>query len=76
MGAQGENAREVVRDVFEPTFGTWAKTKTSLTVLVKPPIDRLAWPEFDMLPDGRFVYAPIEIRETGLWAIDLTYKEN
>jgi hypothetical protein len=28
-----------------------------------------------MLPDGRFVLAPIDIRETGLWAIDLTYKE-
>ena len=36
----------------------------------------MIWPEFDVLPDGRFVIAPINIRETGLWAIDLTYKEN
>jgi Tol biopolymer transport system component len=76
MDAQGENAREVVRDVFEPTFGTWAKTRTGPAVLAKPPVDRPAWPAFDMLRDGRYVYAPIEIRETGLWAIDLTYKEN
>jgi hypothetical protein len=33
------------------------------------------WPGFDVLPDGRFVVAPIEVRETGLWAIDLNYKE-
>ena len=26
--------------------------------------------------NGRFLIAPIDIRETGLWAIDLTYKEN
>ena len=32
-------------------------------------------PGFDMLPDGRFVVAPLDIRETALWAIDLTYRE-
>jgi hypothetical protein len=29
-----------------------------------------------VLQDGRFIIAPIDIRETGLWAVDLTYKEN
>jgi len=76
MDTQGENAREVVRDVFEPTFGTWAKMRTGSAILARPPVDRPAWPAFDMMRDGRYVYAPIEIRETGLWAIDLTYKEN
>ena len=38
--------------------------------------EHLIWPEFDVLRDGRFVIAPVTIRETGLWAIDLTYKEN
>jgi hypothetical protein len=33
------------------------------------------WPGFDVLKDGRFIEAPIDIRETALWAIDLTYKE-
>jgi hypothetical protein len=28
-----------------------------------------------MLPDGRLVLARLDIRETGIWAIDLTYKE-
>jgi hypothetical protein len=38
--------------------------------------DRALFPQFDVLRDGRFVVAPIDIRETGLWSIDLTYKEN
>jgi len=31
------------------------------------------WPGFDLLPDGRFVTAPIDIRESSLWAVDLTF---
>jgi Tol biopolymer transport system component len=31
------------------------------------------WPEFDRLADGRFILAPIDIRETSLWAVDLTF---
>ena len=36
--------------------------------------DRPLWPRFDTLPDGRFLIAPIDIRETGLWAVDLQFK--
>ena len=39
------------------------------------PGEHIAWPGFDVLADGRFITAPIDIRETALWAIDLTYKE-
>jgi hypothetical protein len=31
------------------------------------------WPRFDILPDGRVVTAPIEVREASLWAVNLTY---
>jgi hypothetical protein len=61
---------------MEPVAGVWLKSRQGPAILTKPPVDRLAWPGFDVLQDGRFVFAPIDIRETGLWEIDLTYKEN
>jgi Tol biopolymer transport system component len=81
MQADGKNPREVVQDVFEPVAGLWTATRfrTSksggVPILAKPPVDYPVWPGFDMLPDGRFVLAPIDIRETALWAVELTYKE-
>jgi Tol biopolymer transport system component len=75
MQADGKNPMEVARNVFEPVAGVWSHNKQGPRIFAKPPSDRRAWPGFDMLPDGRFVLAPIDIRETGLWAIDLTYKE-
>jgi dipeptidyl aminopeptidase/acylaminoacyl peptidase len=35
--------------------------------------DRVLWPEFDVLPDGRTLTAPIEIHETALWSVQPTY---
>jgi Tol biopolymer transport system component len=35
--------------------------------------DRLLWPRFDVMPDGRFLIAPVNILETGLWALDLQF---
>jgi Tol biopolymer transport system component len=74
--AQGHNIRAVARDLIEPVAGVWSRSRQGPAFLVKPPIDGLAWPGFDVLPDGRFVLAPIDIRDTALWSIDLTYKEN
>jgi Tol biopolymer transport system component len=76
MDARGANLRQAAENVTQPTPGVWSKSKQPPAFFVKPPVDRLAWPEFDVLKDGRFIFAPIEIRETGLWAVDLTYKEN
>ena len=76
MDTQGNNLREVAGDFFEPIAGAWSRSKQGPAFFVKPPVDHLVWPGFDILHDGRFVVAPIDIRETGLWAIDLTYKEN
>jgi Tol biopolymer transport system component len=76
MQADGKNPREAARNIFEPVAGIWDKTRgTNNKFFARPPVDYPVWPGFDMLPDGRFVLAPIDIRETGLWAVDLTYKE-
>src|SRR5262249_34079636 len=69
MDADGKNLREVVRDILEPAPGVWSNAGKTASVLAKPPVDYPVWPEFDILPDGRFVVAPIEVRETSLWAI-------
>ena len=75
MDADGKNPREVARDLFRPIAGVWAGPGKTPAFLTKPPVDYPVWPGFDVLRDGRFVVAPIDIRETALWAIDLTYKE-
>lgn len=75
MDAQGGHLNEAMRDLQEPTIGVWSKSKQGPAIFAKPPVDRLSWPGFDVLQDGRIVFAPIEIRDTSLWAIDLTYKE-
>ena len=75
MTADGKNLREAAHDIFQPAAGVWSKKKGDPLFFVKPPVDYSVWPAFDMLPDGRFVVSKIDIRETGLWAVDLTYKE-
>jgi WD40 repeat protein len=76
MDTQGNAVREVFAGLPEPVAAVWSKSRQDSAILTKPPVDRLVWPEFDAVGDGRFLIAPIEIRETGLWAIELTYKEN
>ena len=73
MDADGANPHQVARDLFEPVAGVWSRKGREF--FAKPPGEHIAWPGFDVLADGRFVIAPIDIRETGLWALDLTYKE-
>jgi Tol biopolymer transport system component len=75
MDSHGNNARQVATDVLDPIAGVWNQSKRGAAFFVKPPGDRLVWPGFDMLRDGRLVFAPIDIRETALWSVDLTYKE-
>ena len=85
MDADGRNLRKITAGLTSPTTGVWSQKgpafflsdaiRTADEKLFAPP-GHLIWPGFDVLRDGRFVVAPIDIRETGLWAIDLTYKEN
>jgi Tol biopolymer transport system component len=81
----GENLRKVADNVSQPAKAVWSQKGPAFfsdgsirtaTEKLLDITDHLIWPDFDILRDGRFVIAPINIRETGLWAIDLTYKEN
>jgi hypothetical protein len=83
MGADGGNARQIFTPIPEPTTAVWSskgpafflngEIRTASESLFNP-TDHRIWPRFDVLQDGRVVVAPIEIRETGIWAVDLTYK--
>ena len=75
MDADGNNLRRVAEAALEPASAVWNKSKQGPAFFVTPSANGLVWPGFDVLPDGRFLFAPVDIRETGLWAIDLTYKE-
>ena len=84
MDIGGTNLREAAHDLIEPAAGVGSRKgpaffmngeiRTESEKLFAP-AGRPIWPGFDVLRDGRFVIATIDIRETGLWAIDLTYKE-
>src|SRR5262249_39834943 len=75
MSAEGKDVRQVAQNLPDPVPGVWSKSGKGPAFFTKPPGDYPVWPGFDMLPDGRFVVAPLDIRETSLWSIDLTYKE-
>ncbi len=83
--ADGSNAREIMRNLPEPRIGLWTPKGPAVVLNgeVQSPSEKLLgiaghliWPAFDVLKDGRLVIAPIDIHETSLWAVDLTYKEN
>ena len=83
MNSEGGNVRMVREGVPEPTVAVW--TPKGPAVVAEGEIrsadatlfssQRPIWPVFAVLPDGRFVIAPVDIHETGLWAVDLIYKE-
>jgi Tol biopolymer transport system component len=83
MDPDGRNSRQVSANLPEPILGVWSskgpaffmngEIRTAGETLFRSQ-DRPIWPRFDILPDGRFVIAPIDMLETGLWAIDLTYR--
>lgn len=73
MAADGSHRQQLRDGIPRPVPAVW--TKNGPAVFLDSKVQPV-WPRFDVLPDGRWVVAPIQIRETGLWAIDLTYKEN
>jgi TolB protein len=85
MNPEGSDIRPAALDpAVGPAIAGWAKSApvqlvgseirgSNGTVLFKS--DRPLWPRFDVLRDGRFLIAPIDIRETGIWAIDLQFKQ-
>lgn len=84
MDANGSNAKAAgLAPAAIPSLGEWHQSMpiqmagnelrgSGGAVLFKS--DRPLWPHFDVMPDGRFLIAPIDIRDTGLWAIDLQFK--
>jgi hypothetical protein len=85
MSADGQNPSRIYSGAKPPLFWAWSNQgpvfavegdiRTATATLFSGK-DRPIWPQFDVLPGGRFVVAPVEIRETALWAIDLVYVPN
>lgn len=75
VDVQGGTPRRVRADLPDPTPSAWIKG--SPKTFLDPEVNggRTIWPGFDALPDGRVLTAPIEIRESALWAVNLTYVE-
>lgn len=78
----GGHLRQTHAHSSTPSIGVWTRQGAAFLVndeiqnetgktLFKSP--KPLWPQFDVLPDGRWVVAPIDIRETGLWSVDLVY---
>lgn len=85
MDADGGNLRQIYGGIASPAAGAWTPKGPAFFVNgeIRTETGRLFQtmghpirPQFESLRDGRLVVAPIDIHETGLWAIDLTYKEN
>jgi Tol biopolymer transport system component len=83
--ADGRNAREIQSGIPTAAAGAWTPKGPAFVINgeIRTATEKLfglenraLFPQFDVLRDGRFVVAPIDIRETGLWSIDLTYREN
>jgi len=73
MDNDGNNPKSVRGEISEPAPGVL--TKAGLKYYRDEDVNhgKPVWPTFDALPDGRFVVAPIDILETALWAVDLTF---
>jgi hypothetical protein len=72
MDAGGGNLRLLRDGVPGPVPAVWTSDGPAIYADSKvQPI----WPRFAVLPDGRWLVAPIEVRETGIWTVELTYKE-
>jgi Tol biopolymer transport system component len=72
---QGGTPRRVREDLPEPTPSAWIKGLPK--TFRDPEVNggKTIWPAVDILPDGRVLTAPIEIRESALWVVNLTYVE-
>jgi len=73
MDANGDDPRMIRSGIAEPAPAVL--TKNGAKFFRDPEVNggKSIWPKFDVLADGRYVVAPIEVRETSLWAVDLTF---
>jgi Tol biopolymer transport system component len=84
MDLDGSHRQAAAKDASpRPGTGAWLKS-SPLEVFgdeIRRPdgvavfkSERPIWPVFDVMPDGRFLVAPINVQTTGIWAIDLQFK--
>lgn len=60
-------------DSVEPGPAVWINGAARLSTDAGINGGKAIWPAFDVFPDGRLALAPVEVQETGLWSVDLTY---
>jgi Tol biopolymer transport system component len=75
MDAAGGNPQRVREGVAEPVPAGWVNGSPRTYLDAEINGGKQIWPQFDVLPDGRVITAQIQIRETALWAVNLTYVE-
>jgi len=75
MDANGDDPRLLRGGIPEPVPAVLIKGGPKLHTDAEVNRGKQIWPKFDVLPDGRYVVAPIETRETALWAVDLTFAD-
>jgi hypothetical protein len=75
MEASGGHPRRVLDGFDEPVPAVWVNNNPKTYRDPEIHGGRQIWPSFDVLPDGRVLTAPIEIREAALWTLELTYVE-
>jgi len=75
MDANGDDPRLLRGGIPEPVPAVLTKSGPKFHADAEVNGGKQIWPRFDVLPDGRYVVAPIETRETALWAVDLTFTD-
>ena len=75
MPAAGGGLRLARENVPGPVPGVWTKDGPRYHADPEVSGGRQIWPLFDVVSDGRTVIAPIEIRGTELWSVELTYRQ-
>jgi Tol biopolymer transport system component len=75
MDANGDDPRQLRAGIPEPVPAVLTKTGPKFHGDVDVNGGKRIWPKFDVLPDGRYLVAPIDSRETALWAVDLTFAD-
>jgi len=75
MENNGDDPQKLRSGIPEPAPAVLTKGGPKFSADSEVNGGKLIWPKFDVLPDGRYVIAPIQIRETALWAVDLTFAD-
>ena len=69
----GDNENRIRDGLPDPTPAAWINREVRTYLDIEVNGGKAIWPDFDVLPDGRVLIAPITIQDTALWAVDLTY---